>query len=178
MKRNTKERQAPMSTRLLRTAVLALIPLGFIGCVQDAPTAAGTTLRLALVTGADHGGRPFSEHMTQEVTSTPPYAGDPDGTGVALITLNLGQREICWHTSVSKVALPATASHIHQAVAGVRGPIVVVLSPPDATGEAVGCRSGLDPDLLGDILLHPESYYVNVHTTEFPSGAIRAQLER
>ena len=167
-----------MSTRLMLTAGLALIPAVLVGCAQDAPTAAGRTVQLAVVTGADHGGRPFSETLTQEVTSTPVYAGDPDGTGAALITLNVGQREICWHTSVSNIALPATASHIHQAAAGVRGGIVVVLSPPDETGVAVGCRSGLDPDLLRDILQSPESYYVNVHTTEFPSGAIRSQLEQ
>jgi hypothetical protein len=165
-----------MSARPMLT-VLVLLPAILVGCAQDAPTAANT-VQLAVVPGADHGGRPFSETLTQEVTTTPPYAGDPDGTGVALITLNVGQRQICWHTSVSNIALPATASHIHHAAAGVRGGIVVVLSPPDATGEAVGCRSGLDPALLRDILQNPDSYYVNVHTTEFPSGAIRSQLER
>jgi hypothetical protein len=165
-----------MSARLMLTA-LVLVPAVLAGCAQDAPTATHT-VQLAVVTGADQGGRPFADTLSQEVTTSPPYAGDPDGTGTALITLNLGQGEICWHTSVSNIALPATASHIHHAVAGVRGSIVVVLSPPDETGEAVGCRSGLDRMLLGDILQHPDSYYVNVHTTEFPSGAIRSQLDR
>ena len=164
-------------TRLI-PVVLALTATLLTGCAQDSPTDASNTVQLAVVDGAEHGGRPFRQALTQEVTTTPVYAGDPDGTGVALITLNVGQGELCWHTSVANVALPATASHIHQAAAGIRGGIVVVLSPPDASGSAVGCRSGVDPALLTDILKHPAAYYVNVHTTQFPSGAIRSQLER
>lgn len=167
-----------MSVRFIFAASLTLTPAMLAGCTQDAPTASESTVQLAVVAGADHGGRPFSESMTQEVTSTPVYAGDADGAGTALITINLGQSELCWHTTVSNIALPATASHIHHAAADIRGPIVVPLSAPGITGEATGCRSGVDPALLQDILEHPDQYYVNVHTTEFPSGAIRSQLER
>jgi hypothetical protein len=167
-----------MSARLLLAATLTLTPVMLAGCTQDVPTASEATVSLAVVTGADQGGRPFSESLTQEVTSTPPYAGDPDGTGTALITINVGLGEICWRTTVSNIALPATASHIHHAVEGIRGDIVIALTAPDETGQAVGCRSDVDPVLLRDILQHPEEYYVNVHTTEFPAGAIRSQLER
>lgn len=142
------------------------------------PTGSDSTVQLAVVAGADYGGRPFAESMTQELTNTPLYAGDPDGTGTALITINVGLAEVCWHTAVSNIALPATASHIHHAAEGIRGAIVIALTAPDETGEAVGCRSDVDPALLRDILQHPEEYYVNVHTTEFPSGAIRSQLDR
>ena len=167
-----------MSARLILAASLTLSPTILAGCTQEAPTASEETVQLAVVAGAHHGGRPFSESMAQEVTTTPVYAGDPDGTGTALITINVGGGEVCWHTTVSNIALPATASHIHHAAEGVRGDIVIALTAPDATGKAVGCRSDVDPALLRDILQHPEEYYVNVHTTEFPSGAIRSQLER
>lgn len=167
-----------MSVRLILAASLTFGPAVLAGCTQDVPTASESTVELAVVTGADHGGRPFSELLTQEVTNTPPYTGDPDGTGTALITINAGQGQVCWHTTVADIALPASASHIHHAATGIRGDIVIVLTPPDATGEAVGCRSGVDPALLGDILQHPDAYYVNVHTAEFPAGAIRSQLDR
>lgn len=159
-------------------AALALAAGVLVGCRQDAPLPAAPTVELALIAGAEHGGRPLSTDMTQEVTTTPPWAGDPDGSGTALITLNVGKAEVCWDLSASNITLPATASHIHRAPAGVRGAIVVFLSPPDATGAAVGCTSGVDRGLIRDILENPASYYVNVHTTDFPPGAVRGQLPR
>jgi CHRD domain len=157
-------------------AWLALASGVLAACGQDTPIPAAPTVELALIAGAGNGGRPFATDMTQEVTTIPEWAGDPDGVGTALITLNHGQAEVCWDLSASNLTLPATASHIHQAPPGVRGPIVLSLSPPDAAGVAVGCASGVDQDLILDILVNPGSYYVNVHTTDFPPGAIRGQL--
>ena len=167
-----------MVFRSLRLAAsLAVITAGLTACRQETAIPVGVqTVRLALVPGAEHGGAPFATPMTQEVTSTPPYAGDPNGTGTALITVNHGQREICWEVSVADITLPATASHIHKAIAGVRGAIVVPLSAPDATGRSVGCASGVDQELLRDILTNTASYYVNVHTSDYPPGAVRGQL--
>jgi len=167
-----------MGTRSSRLAVLlAIVPAVVIGCRQEQESPVELpTVRLAVVAGAEHGGRPYSTPMTQEVTTTPPWQGDADGTGQALITVNLGQREICWETSASNITLPATASHIHKAEPGIRGPIVVPLSPPGAGGTANGCASGLDPALVKDILTNPAAYYVNVHTSDFPAGAVRGQL--
>lgn len=167
-----------MVIRFLRLAAsLAVVPAVLAGCQQDSPSpVAVQTVRLALVAGAEHGGAPFSTPLSQEVTATPVWAGDPDGTGTVLLTVNHGQREICWDASVSDIVLPATASHIHKAPPGVRGGIVVFLSAPNETGRAVGCASNLDRDLLRDILTNPASYYVNVHTADFPAGAVRGQL--
>lgn len=161
---------------ILLTASLAAASLLLTACNGDTPSPT-ETVRLAVLGNADNGGRPFLNHMTQEVTTTPAYLGDPDGTGTALITVNRGLRTICWETTVANITLPATASHIHKAGVGVRGPIVVTLSPPGSTGYATGCSSDVDAGLLRDILQNPASYYVNVHTTDYPASAIRAQME-
>jgi len=167
-----------MVTRSSRlAALLAIVMAAVVGCRQGQESPVELpTVRLAVVAGAEHGGRPYSTPMTQEVTATPPWQGDADGTGQALITVNLGQREICWEASASNITLPATASHIHKAAPGVRGAIVVPLSPPGAGGTAAGCASGVDRELMKDILENRASYYVNIHTSDFPAGAVRGQL--
>jgi hypothetical protein len=76
---------------------------------------------------------------------------------------------------VSNILLPATAAHIHQAPAGVAGPVVVPLPTPDASGMAKGCIT-VQRSLVEAILANPAGYYANVHTTDFPAGAIRGQL--
>ena len=163
--------------RLAATMVLASITLA--GCSgDDTFPSEVTTVSLAVVPDADHGGHPFPTDLTQEVWHHPTdYAGDPNGTGTALITVNLGQGEICWHTTVSGIVLPASASHIHKNVVDFQGGIYVFLTPPGASGEVSGCRSE-DRAKLKHIVQFPDSFYVNVHTSEYPVGAVRGQLGR
>jgi hypothetical protein len=116
-------------------------------------------------------GRPLSTTMSGAEEA--PGPGDPDGAGSATIRLNSGQGEVCFDLTASNIA-PATAAHIHEAPAGVPGPIVVPLSPP-TSGSSSGCVSA-DRELIKDIRQNPSEYYVNVHNAEFPAGAIRGQL--
>jgi hypothetical protein len=104
-----------------------------------------------------------------------PGPGDLDGSGEAFITLNHGRGEVCFQLSVSDIA-PATAAHIHEAPAGVAGPVVVGLTPP-TSGSSSGCVSA-DRDLIKDIIQNPADYYVNVHNAAFPAGAVRGQLSK
>ena len=104
-----------------------------------------------------------------------PGPGDPDGTGSAALRLRKGQGEICFMLTVSNITLPAAAAHIHKAPAGVAGPVVVGLTAPDADGSVEGCVSA-PRALVKDIMKHSSEYYVNVHTSDFPAGAVRGQL--
>ena len=107
-----------------------------------------------------------------------PGPGDPDGKGIAKITLLPGYGTICFRIRVRALTLPATAAHIHSGDRGVAGPVVIPLGAPDAEGKAKGCVTDVDPALIRDIWMNPRSYYVNVHTSDFPGGAIRGQLHR
>ena len=131
---------------------------------------------LALPATAAAGGRPFMVDLSG--ANEVPGPGDPDGSGTAWLTLNYGQSEVCWTISVEDIALTGTtAAHIHEAPAGSAGDVVVTLSGPDANGWASGCTE-VDREEIKDILQSPEDYYVNVHNSEYPAGALRGQLSR
>ena len=123
--------------------------------------------------GADQEGRQLTTVLTgaQEV----PVPGDPDGKGLATVTVNPGQGVLCYQLSVSGIA-QATAAHIHEAPVGVAGPVVVELLPP-TDGSSGGCID-VGRDLAKEILQDPADYYVNVHNAEFPGGALRGQLSK
>jgi hypothetical protein len=87
-----------------------------------------------------------------------------------------GPGEICFLIDVGGIKLPATASHIHVGVEGVAGPVIVTLVAPGAAGRSSGCITGVDRQLIEDLVTEPYNYYVNVHTTDYPEGAARGQL--
>ncbi|HVF26458.1 MAG TPA: PQQ-dependent sugar dehydrogenase [Anaerolineales bacterium] len=106
-----------------------------------------------------------------------PGPGDPDGSGMANITLNPEQREVCFELTVSTIA-PAAAAHIHEGAVGVAGPVVVPLDPAPTNGSSSACIGDVDRALIRNIIQHPEQYYVNVHNADFPAGAVRGQLSK
>ena len=54
------------------------------------------------------------------------------------------------------------------------GPIVAMLSTP-IFNHSYSCDS-IDPALYDQIAANPAGFYVNVHTGQFPNGAMRGQL--
>jgi hypothetical protein len=122
--------------------------------------------------GADDDDREFSTEMSGALEA--PGPGDPDGTGMANITVNQFKRQVCFALMVEDIE-PATAAHIHVAPPGQPGPIVVPLTPP-TDGSSSGCVNNVDIRLIRNIIRHPENYYVNVHNADFPAGAVRGQL--
>jgi hypothetical protein len=104
-------------------------------------------------------------------------AGDPNGTGTATVTLDAIRGQVTFRITVSGLSAPVIASHIHKGPVGVAGPVVVPFTPLNSSpnGTSSGTVSA-DPALIQDIAANPANYYVNVHTTAFPGGAIRGQL--
>jgi hypothetical protein len=117
------------------------------------------------------GGRAFAVALTGNAESP---AGDPVATGTAQFHLRAGQAQVCYQLSAANLP-PAVAAHIHRGGAAVAGPVVVPLTTPSAAGTSRGCATVARP-LVRAILAAPGSYYANVHTAEFPAGAIRGQL--
>jgi len=110
-------------------------------------------------------------------TAEVPGPGDTDGTGVVFVSVDPASGNICYEEAVSGITLPASATHIHVNAAGLSGDVVVPFPvAPDANGKASGCTTVTVAGLAQAIATNPEGYYVNVHTSDFPSGAVRAQL--
>jgi LPXTG-motif cell wall-anchored protein len=121
----------------------------------------------------------FSAALTgaQEV----PMRGDANGYGGAGVVIDTARGELCFALEVYGIKLPAAAAHIHRGARGVAGPVVVPLIAPMANGKSDGCATAenqAERDLFRAISANPAGFYVNVHTSEFPQGAIRGQLVR
>jgi hypothetical protein len=165
-------------------AVGAVLAVGALvaGCGGDGaggsqPRVSGpTALKLA---DSDQGGRPLRATLSgaAEVNNAGvPNQGDLDGTGAATVTLNEGQGQVCWEITVANIVTP-TRGHIHRAPAGQNGPIVVEFFETGQPVALSGCRT-VDAALIRGIRQGPQGFYVNVHNSPFPAGAVRGQLAK
>lgn len=102
-----------------------------------------------------------------------PGPGDPDGTGTAKVTADATLNQVCYDLTVQNISRP-TAAHIHKGARGVAGSPVVTLDAP-ANGASSACVK-VDKAVAAGIIADPSMYYVNVHTADYPNGAIRGQL--
>ena len=121
----------------------------------------------------DHQGHSMAIELSGAAEA--PGPGDMDGSGMANITLNHDQGQVCYDISVKDIQMP-TAAHIHVGPAGQSGGVKVSFKKA-ADGAWKGCASA-DKALLKDLMENPANYYVNVHNAEFANGAIRGQLAK
>jgi hypothetical protein len=114
--------------------------------------------------------------------------GDPDGRGEAYVFgIDGDPTTLCYILEVSRIADLEQApggprmAHLHLGAKGTNGPVEVNLAFPQG-GQAADCLTegeagkGLDPGEVQRILANPGGYYVNVHNSAYPSGAVRGQL--
>jgi hypothetical protein len=133
-------------------------------------------LALALLTSA-HLAAAADMHAKATLTGAAevPGPGDPDGGGTVQVTLDPDKNEVCYDLTVTKID-DATAAHIHEGAMGKDGPVKVGLDTPKG-GAMKGCKSA-DAAVVKDMLANPANYYVNVHSKDFPKGAVRGQLSK
>jgi CHRD domain-containing protein len=122
--------------------------------------------------------RAVHAHMTGAAVCAPTCSsGDPDGLGLATVLLRplTSGGAVCFRLQVAPtVALPAFAAHIHRGAAGQEGAVVADLAPPTER-RSMGCRT-VHAVTYDEIVANPAAFYVDVHTGEFPAGAVRGQL--
>lgn len=105
-----------------------------------------------------------------------PAVGDDNGSATAWV--RVAGKEVSFALSWKGIQAP-TAAHIHQGNAGTNGDVRVPLFASKLPTGALAVTGTLTADVavLDQIVSDPDGFYVNVHTAEFPGGAVRAQLE-
>lgn len=171
----------PQECTMLRAELNAFFNLVAFSDMQTnmgtGTTGAEATADAGASTGATTSGNLTTVNLSTTLSGAqevPP--ADPDGTGTAAVTVDMPNSQVCYNVTVQNITLPATAGHIHRGAVGVSGPPVVPFDVvPDASGNAVSCVK-VDAALLNEIATNPAGFYVNIHTSDFPNGAVRGQL--
>lgn len=104
-----------------------------------------------------------------------PNAADANGVGFVVLTINKEAKTLGFTAYVQDINA-VVMSHIHRGAAGVTGPVIVPFNVPFINGVSSGTLTGVDDSLLAEIIANPPGYYFNVHTGDFPGGALRGQL--
>ena len=118
----------------------------------------------------------FTAELTAE--EEVPNPGPDGATGSALITIDDETNEVCFELTIDGLEQgdAVIMAHIHEGEAGVAGDVVVPLFTEPPTAEMTGCVQDVDPAIVAAIIADPAAYYVNIHTEQFPDGAVRGQL--
>ena len=102
--------------------------------------------------------------------------GNPDGSGSATIVVDPTEGTLCWELSAEGIGA-VLQSHIHVGAEGESGDVVVPFDVDGFEDTSEGCIEPMeDAAALQAIVDDPAGYYVNLHTEDFPGGAIRGQL--
>jgi hypothetical protein len=114
-------------------------------------------------------------------------AGDNGAEGVADLDIDPLFNTVTYRVAYDEVTGPFGAApglHVHAGHRDENGPVVVFLATGDEldahaddgeiTGTVAVDRAEFD---VNDLLTDPESHYVNLHSDDFPAGAIRGQLD-
>jgi hypothetical protein len=133
----------------------------------------------------------FRTHATG-AEEVPP--NDSPAQGQAIFQLNEDETELSYRLNVANIE-NVTQAHIHMAAKGVSGGIVAWLYPPAPPSQLIPGRSQgtletgviTDADVIGGLAgqgvagllsaIRAGNTYVNVHTTQFPPGEIRGQID-
>jgi hypothetical protein len=100
--------------------------------------------------------------------------GAPGGNGALRAEVNSETGDFCYTLYAEKTSAP-TMAHVHTGAAGTNGAPVITI---DVTGKGSDMCIAIEPEKLKPILANPAGYYVNIHTADFPAGAIRGQLTK
>jgi hypothetical protein len=141
-------------------------PLNFYLNIHNAEFPSGA------VRGQMQAAFPVAMSGAQEVSP-----GDPDGSATGFITFETRLNRVSWNVNYANIAAP-TMFHIHDGDTGSNGPVFVDLGIATVGGPNTLVNStNTTESNISAILADPRGFYLNLHNAEFPSGALRGQIE-
>ncbi len=160
-----------------RTVAAFLLPLGLLVACSDEGSPVVEAGDGGVVTAPQDTAPPVDDpiftSLSLRLTGDTEVPG-PGSAGISTVELTYDGNAMCISGSTSNVG-PLTAGHVHAAPAGESGDVVVDFElsttgdGPFEACEVVGAEGGV-------VMRDPKNYYVNLHTAEFPDGAVRAQV--
>jgi hypothetical protein len=104
----------------------------------------------------------------------PNGAGDDKASADFNGEIDLKRNSLCYYLDMDSLG-DATAVHIHQKDQAVTDAPTLALKVPGPGGDEV-CVNG-DNAVLSAIAKTPSDYYIDVHSTAHPDGAVRGTLK-
>jgi CHRD domain-containing protein len=107
-------------------------------------------------------------------------------TGSGFFSYTIEGNQLCYTLEVRDLTMAPFAAHLHPGGRHATGPAAVgLLTPPAATSTVSACITAVEGATgqalstaeLASIAADPRSWYVNVHTTNWPGGEVRGQLK-
>jgi CHRD domain len=122
----------------------------------------------------------------RSVTFHVPLSGlDPNGSGVANLRIKPATNTLCYVIVVKNIGAPTEPApglgnaHIHgpRPATGIAVHLDTEFSKAGAS-DVFHARDCVDvaPAALAAVLANPQQFYVNIHTVQFPGGAIEGNL--
>jgi hypothetical protein len=141
------------------------------------------TIVLALAAMLMTAGAVAAQGFRTFVVELEPQAPNTEGSGRAIVRVNASTDTVCYVIRVAGIGAPTEpagglgAAHIHDLASG--GIFVDLETAWRATGAdrftTIGCTEA-SSEAVDALIADPAAYYVNIHTTAFPGGAIRGPL--
>lgn len=156
------------------SSVTGKLPLAALAAVAVVIAACGGSTNTTTTAKRQGGGsRPTRLYAVRLSGGGTVPGGARGGRGVAVIAFH-GESRVCWRFAHLHGFTDPTAAHIHTGRAGRTGPVALSLSRGTRLHHK-GCAA-LSPTLTKAIWSNPTGYYVDIHSTAFPNGAVRGQL--
>lgn len=103
-------------------------------------------------------------------------ANSSAGTAAVRVTLDQATGDVVVDGTFTGLTTPVTAAHIHgPAAAGANAAIIVPLTITGTTAGTVSGTGNMSSVQMNDMLTGMT--YLNIHSSMFPSGEIRAQIQ-